>query len=282
MSDTGLTRDYLHASHWAGALGLSQWADRTPLDIYALYRGLLPEPEDSDLFRLGRFCEPVVLEMARRYVDWKPSPGEVRSVVRPWLGGTPDAIPLEAKTARSNLDWGEPPDGPIPIDYEIQCRAYMYLCNLPFWHLGVWFRLQDDVTIYTLNRDTEWEIEKLEGLRRFWFDCVLAGNAPPATERTSSAAKAATCPQTTDLLIQANGEQETLVWKYRDLMSFAARAEANAFALRSHIEQTIGTAAGIQGPWGRITYKADKRGRRTWRVTWAGESNGQGAGQSEV
>jgi len=262
---------HLHASEWAAAMGLSHWA--TPLDIYARKRGLVPEPEQSPAMWLGQQLEPIVSRMTRRAgLEFDEARGVCVSDAEPWIAGTPDGIPVEFKTARSPQDWGEPPDGQVPVEYEVQCRIYMALLNEPEWYLSVWFRLQDDVSIYRLTRDMEKEAELIERGRRFWVNHVLAEEPPPPSVADSAEAREAVRPPSDGRILRAGGREEEIIWQYREAWEGLHEAQAAERIARDAVIGLIGAADGIEGPWGRITYRADKRGRRVFRVAWAAHS----------
>jgi hypothetical protein len=50
----------------------------------------------------------------------------------------------------------------------------------------------------------------------------------------------------------------------------AAKATAVATVFAQCLKERIGDASGIESPAGRITWKADKNGKRSFRTNWKG------------
>lgn len=51
------------------------------------------------------------------------------------------------------------------------------------------------------------------------------------------------------------------------------RAIDEAETIRNELRQAIGEASGIESPAGRITWKADRNGKRSFRATWRDQND---------
>lgn len=281
--------NHLHASEWAFATGEScRWA--TTLDIYAHKLNLIEPPGETPLMRLGSLMQTPIRELYAPHV--RPEnvviPND-QQILGPdgWWAGTPDAVvedysmvglrdpfPVggaEFKYCRDDREWGEPPDGPVPIEYDIQCRIYMALMDVDWWDLVPLFRDEDDVRVYHLLRDREREAELIEEGRHFWFDHVLAQVPPEAVPETAPRTIAAISGPETGEMVRGNGHQEELIWRYKKAVEKAGKADKAAQNLKTRIMTTIGAASGIEGPGYRITWHTNKNGSRGFRATWEDE-----------
>jgi len=276
QEDRQFRRRHLCASEWAAALGLSPFV--SPMELWARKRRLLPEEPDKHVFRRGRDYEAVILKWYREDhpgVELEP-PGPTREHPKEgWIAGTADALAsdaegnrwgVEAKTARSSREWGEPGTSEVPQYYEVQCRLYMAIYDLPRWDLAVDLRDADEPGYYTLRRDAQRERELIEQGRKFWFEHVQAGVPPePVGVEGESRAIAALYPQHQPKLIPNTGEIEELAVGLRTDRELLALASQRVAATENKLKLLLGDAEGVEGPWGRITWR---RTKDTERVDW--------------
>lgn len=146
-----IRRQGVAASEIAAVLGLSPWTSRFDL-WWAKRTGEDSQPDNPDM-RRGRRLESLVLEdFGIAHPEFTVTPGlTLRSAERPWQYATPDSIaydggggtdPLavvEAKTAGSRAEWGEPGTDQIPVHYRTQVQWQMDVLGVTTAYVPVWF-----------------------------------------------------------------------------------------------------------------------------------------------
>lgn len=253
----------------AGIMGLSPYV--TPLGVYRLKRGT-GVIEETQAMYWGTALQSSVIE---RY--WRDHGqllvSEMECLIRhkslPWVIGHPDALVcnkdgagsygLEVKTSHAFAaeQWKEG----VPEHYQMQCQWYMLLMEYDRWDVAVLIGGQD-YREYVLARDEELIQKMLDAARHFWFEHVQEGIPPEPIAQDNIADEH---PADRAPIKSANYEEETVVLRYRDARDELVQAQALHDALKTRLQMILGDAAGIEGPWGRITWKANARGARVWR-----------------
>jgi len=99
------------------------------LSLWLRKQGLAPAKDQDALMEWGNRLEPAVLAKFAEERDGWYDLGKAGSFVhvdRPWQLASPDGLHksgkklVEAKTAQNDLEWGEPPDGEVPVYYRCQ------------------------------------------------------------------------------------------------------------------------------------------------------------------
>lgn len=272
-------RTGIGGSDIAAIMGKSPYA--TPRDIWLLKRDLAEVPESEPMY-WGSMLESAI---ACRYMAGErckgcflTAPGILRHPDYDWCLGTPDRlvhrIPktdgtggallrgLEIKTASAfaSRDW----DDGVPEHYAMQCQWYMFVCGLESWDVAVLIGGQD-YREFEIARDDGLIDEMFGAALRFWFEHVVAGVAPPCSSPAECAAAAGEDDGTR---LWAGRELEDIVIAYYRAGLALYGAQVRCDTLRVQIQEAIGQHAAIEGPWGTITWRADKRGRRTFRTCW--------------
>lgn len=135
----------LTASKVAAVVGLSPYESR--FSLYHRMAGLIEPEPDSDLLRRGHFLEPAIVAwFAHEHPDWTIRPSGT------WIAGhdnrfaaTPDRMVdtgtdvrcMEAKTAASGDEWGEPGTDQIPPGYRAQVMWEMDCTGTRTCHVAV-------------------------------------------------------------------------------------------------------------------------------------------------
>jgi putative phage-type endonuclease len=171
------------ASEAAAACGLSPW--KTPLDIYCLKLGLIPEVVENDAMRLGKRLEPVVVD---EYVDRTGN-----EVVRPcpmythpehsFMFATPDGrVPnisgiLECKTTTWRTELGDESTDWIPEDWLAQTHQQMAVMQVDRCDVAV---LVDGRTlrIFNIQRNDEL-VEAIIASEKELWERIQAKDPPP-------------------------------------------------------------------------------------------------------
>ena len=179
------------ASKVAAILGLSPFD--SPLSTWHKMKGNVPLEQETDDHRRGHYAEPAILAW---FKDQHP---ELLGVLQPqfktpglpWAAATPDALAInpdtkqrflvEAKTARSLDEWGEPGTDEVPAYYYVQAMFQMHLarvprCYVPVW--GSWFEMAE----YVIDYDADIANGIIARCAEFWAS--LEANEPPPLDDT--------------------------------------------------------------------------------------------------
>ncbi len=285
----------ISGSELAAILGLSPYD--TPMDIYCRKMGLIePKPENEPM-RWGKATEHVV---ARRYEKKTgnflfPSTDEgyqesLTHCFFPWWTGKPDRkimeiIPnapghiaqapglLEIKVVgeRMAYRWGEAPDGEVPDEYLCQVAWYMPLLGVSWADLAVQIGNRD-FRIYHIKRDLELEKSLMEAAQDFLNNHLIPG-IPPRIDASESSRTYLhkIFPRETEDFLENDREADDLALELRlarQNMKVLGNHEA---LLENKLKELIGSHAGVQGEWGRISWKANKNGLRIFRPVFLEE-----------
>jgi len=94
--------------------------------------------------------------------------------------GEDRGVELKNVGARASRNWGEPGSDEIPDYYLPQPMTYMLIKGYPVWTVAGYFG-GDDLRLYELQRDKEWDEIIITKTHDFWFKNVLVG-VPPAID----------------------------------------------------------------------------------------------------
>lgn len=155
-------RNAIAASEIAAVLGLSPWT--SPFDLWWEKRTGDQSQTEERRMRRGRRYEGLILEdFAEEHPEFRVAPSvTVRSIDRPWQVATPDGLAyeggtlpanpvllyaagaepiatIEAKTAGSRAEWGEPGTDDIPVYYRCQVLWQMDVLGVNVAYLPVMF-----------------------------------------------------------------------------------------------------------------------------------------------
>ena len=158
------------------------WSEKTGIfksedtDNQFLMRGRVMEKYVCELYELhlGEGCR-----LWEKGLTWHPT--------RSRIFGTPDRMVehngvtfgMDAKTRRMRKGWGKTRTTDVPLDVEVQMRAYMEIFDAPYWDIATLFSL-DDFRVYRLERDKELGGQILDVAEEWWEKYVVAENPPPA------------------------------------------------------------------------------------------------------
>jgi putative phage-type endonuclease len=192
-------------SDLAAILGLSKW--RSPYQVWLEKTGRR-QPDQATLpMRWGTYAEEFV---AREYAERTgrgvqrynamlrhpeaPLIGHIDRLVIPegaktasHKGQIRTSIGLECKTvsafaAGRDSEWGPAGTDQVPVNYLIQCAAYLALTGCQQWDLAALIG-NAEFRVYHFHRDLDLEGYLLEEASRWWRDHVIADVPPnPVTE----------------------------------------------------------------------------------------------------
>ncbi len=276
-----LRRTGIGSSEIAAVLGLSPYAG--PLDVYrAKVEGL--EFEETDVMRRGRHVEGAVAEWyAEETGATVQSVGTLVSATNSRVLATPDRFAtftpgpgrpdgetrtLEVKTARWSMlsQWGEAGSADVPQHYALQVAWELAVTQHERADVAVLFG-GDDFRIYHLARDLELEGMLLEAGAKFLRDHVDPQRPPPVDGSKGSADwLAKRFPKAGPALLPATAAVNEWVAQLRVNLETMAKAKHHAEAAKASLKAIIGDAAGVEGDFGRITWKNEKHGKTAWKA----------------
>jgi putative phage-type endonuclease len=261
-----LRKQGLGASEVAAVLGLDPY--RTALDVYLEKIGEAEPFPGNQFTHWGNKLEPVIAaEYAERHPDATLVESDTVVGAEPWILATPDRIvasPSEKNTwgleckSRGwfNTDaWGESGTDEVPHAVALQCHWGMFATKLRRWDVAVLLG-GNDYREYTLRFDPTIAAEIYARARDFWFDNVIAKVHPPFTGAESDHRFLfKTYPTHTSEMLAATPEMGELA-KFLQLERAAIELhDAEKSRLEARLKELIGGALGIEGPFGKITWK---------------------------
>ena len=268
-------RKGIGGSDAAAVLGLNPWA--SPLSVYLSKLGLTEPKEENRAMRLGKRMEPVILDEYLRETGGRASlNGRVfRHPDFPEILGTPDALREDESVGvelkwigdRSAHFWGESGTDEIPDYYLCQVAVYMAITNRGAWDLAAIIGGRD-LRVYRIERNLELEAELLARLRAFWRDHILA-QVPPEVDGSADARRwiEARFPRQRATLRPATAQEELWARELAAVREAKERVAADEERLRNLLTASIGDAEGIEGAFGKVTWKSGKDVARTdWKA----------------
>ena len=276
-----LRKTGIGASEAAAAIGVCP--HRSPMHVYADKIGMGVPFEMNEAVEWGNRLEPVI---AQKYADdhgielYNPE-HTYRHKDYPWMLATPDRLVLdvaldskllygvEIKSAgfRQYDRWGETADK-LPPEYYIQVSWSMAVLDVNRWDMAVLIGGQD-YREYTIKRDAKFEALMIAKAKDFWENHVLK-RKPPEPDAMAATQRALSCvyPSSNGEWIRSDEEMDLIADRLKDAMTDETSAADRVAEWKNKARNYIGDAEGVIGDWGKISWKEDKRGRRTLRPRW--------------
>lgn len=183
---------------------------------------------------------------------------------------------ISIKAPRRGDAWGKAGTDDVPPGYLLQLQWEHAVCSS---HSSSSMFLADDMRlaalvdgdlrIYEIKADLELQAWLLEYAQEWWARHVVGGVQPPL-DGSSEANRwlRSKFPRDTAPIRSATMAEDLGMLELRDVEADLARLEGEAETLKLALMQAIGDAGGIEGPAGRITYRADKNGKRSFKTRW--------------
>jgi len=208
----------------------------------------------------------------------------LRHPERPHIGCTPDRI-FNNALGQSRLlsvkvpgnwvseEWGEPHAWQVPTYAYLQlqqemavCRA-RGLCLTDYAHLAA--TLGGDLQILTVEGDLQVQQRLMEEAEAWWERHVERREPPPLDGSKAAKEWLRRRFPKSEHPVRAATPAEDLLALQLQAAEVAWEAADKAYEkARQPVEEAIGDSEGIEGPFGRLTFRSDVRGRRTLRTTW--------------
>lgn len=192
---------------------------------------------------------------------------------RAW--GKPGLL-VECKTKAHMTGFGEDGTTRIPAEIWVQVQHEMAVTGADTCHVAVLFG-HHTFRVYPIARDDHFIETLIPRLEAFWYGNVIAKVPPLPTGHSLDGAEVRREHPHTDNdapLKPATPEQEQVVRQLVIAENNAAATKLAAEDLKNKVIRLIGDAPGIEGSFGRITYRKDKdRTTTDWEAVAATQSN---------
>ncbi len=276
-------RQWIGGSEMAATLGLDQFSG--PLEVYlGKVEGLQRDPT-PDMER-GTFLEPGIIAWHLSKVGGLAldNPGTLQHRSVPRVGCTPDLLyqvisgdrPILAsiKAPRRNNDrFGEHGGTLVPEGYAIQLQvedavlASHGIDVAPTFDLVA--LLDGELRAYKVERDLELQEWLLKHAATWWHKHVDA-KAPPPLDGSDAAHDwlRRRFPRDTQPLRAATLTEELLCHDLQAAAAALKEAEARHAVARQLVEEVIGDAGGLSGSFGRVSWRANSKGIRSFKPKW--------------
>ena len=255
----------------SAVLGVNPYC--APIDVYLDKLGLALPWDGNEATHWGNLLEPVIAAeySTRTGLETARADRVLRHPQHRWMLGNPDRVivgaakGVEIKTVgvRSLHRWGDGPED-CPEEYIVQCAWYMAVCGCEEWDLVALLAGQR-LAIYTIRRDLELEALMIDAAKRFWFGHVVAC-IPPEPDGSESFKRylVSKYPRDDRPIRPATAEEVELGELLKLKKAHMDAASVEYAEIKHRVCLSMQEAAGIFWDSGKITWKADKNGRRTF------------------
>lgn len=270
-------RGTLGASEVAAVLGLDKY--RTAGDVYLEKRGLV-EPFTGNAYTdWGNRLELVIAEWAAEKLSDSliRLPAEDLPFVHPtedWASCTPDFFLarrsdalLEIKNVglRRAHEWGESETDKAPARVIVQVHWQMWTTGKREAFVGALLG-GNDSRLIRLAYDEELVGMMVGRAKPFWFDCVQAGESPePDGNPAWDSYFDKRFPSESRDVLTSSPELDEIAEKLLDVRRQIDVLEAEKTLHENRLKAAIGEHAGLVGPWGRASWKANSAGNVQWK-----------------
>jgi putative phage-type endonuclease len=273
---------FVGASEIAMAVNVSRWGG--PIDLWLKKTGRAEEEGENPRANIGHRAESICFQWWCEDTGTNPSAcvqgKSIRHPEHPFMGCTPDFIHttdagkklIQVKCVGAHMaqfwpDEAVPPDVECQVQQEMEC-ADADLADVVAWLGGTDFR------IITVERDPEFGAMLIEGARSFW-QCVT-NDTPPPIDGSESWRKylSRRYPRVErEELLTATEEVDKYALESLRMRERIAEALKDQEAADNHLRDLCGSGAGFLSVEYKVTWAADKNGKRTLRVKRRKNSN---------
>lgn len=255
----------------------------SPIAVWLSKTEGLDQEANADMER-GSFLEDGAADWyAHRQNVQLVSPGNQQHPTVAIARCTPDRVAIleggiarlvSIKCPRRAADvWGETGGQQVPEYAVLQLQWEDMVCRAsgrkldPTGHIAA--VVDGDLRIYPIERDEELQAMLLERAQDWWTMFVLK-NVPPPLDGSSAASAwlRRRFPANTQPSRPATLEEEALIADFRACKAGLEIAEKEYAVKRQLVEEAIGQSGGLDAVVGRVTWRADKNGKRSFRTSF--------------
>lgn len=271
---------YIGGSEVAALVGVHPYLSAAA--VWARKLGLAEETPENDMMLAGTLIQSSVFEMFRRRTNAITIASEIWNghPVHPNVGGTQDYI-VEIDGARAVVEvkcaftwasaqgWKHAGEGVVPEHYTCQLAYYREICGIDRGYFAA--LVQGELKIVEAHHDAAGATlgrYLCERAQAFW-NAHVATRIPPEFDGSDSAGSAlvAAFPANDGNMRAATESEIELVERCRERARLRDVADAEYQRAMHALKSAIGTSDGLTlGDSDRVTWKADKRGRRIFRL----------------
>jgi putative phage-type endonuclease len=277
-------REVIGGSEIATIIGLPHFKEASPIDIY-LSKVEGYEREATFHMERGTFFEDGAARWFAHRTGFEVRPAEhVRHPTFKHVGCTPDRyfntpdgetrlLSIKVPGNWLSEEWGEPYAWRVPTAYYLQLQYEMGICGA----LGLCrvdsaklaAPLNGDLVILDVPCDTA-VIDRLFQEAESWWARHVDARVPPPLDGSKSATEwlRRRFPTSDSPVRAATPAEDILALELQSAEEALAVADKAYERARQPVEEAIGAAEGLDGPFGRITFRANKKGVRSLRTTW--------------
>lgn len=287
-----MRRTGLGGSETAALFGLDKF--KRMFDVFtAKVDGWEPEPTE-DMWRGELFEDPTAQWYGRKHGVEVINPAKTfRHARRNLILATPDRLLrtsggelelLSVKVPRSFDEWGEDETQDFPARANVQVQQEAAVLASHGYNLArawiaapVWGELRR----YPVRLDVELQERIMSGAERWWTKYVAAtlearargeADVPPPLDGGEGARRwlLSRYPHATDKTkLEATLEQEVLCVALREAEAAREAAAEHEETVKSKLIASLGSAYGLKGSFGSVTYFDNQWGKRTFRARWS-------------
>ena len=256
-------RTYLGGTDVAAIVGRNKY--KTPYEVWAEKTGKdMGADESGRHAQLGLILEPAIDKWVEEEFGVVPVAAEmIRHKEHPFLAVNPDRIITSADGVQvlgeyksygetTAKDWGPAPEGPIPIQYEVQVQMQMGITGI---HQAWVFAIHRDtlkITVYTLEFDPEfYELLVAAGVK-FHTEHV-ATNVPPELDQRDAYNVAYIFPKAEGEAI-ATAEDDEMVLRAIRLKAELKEPEAELDQIKDQLKLRYGDKTKLRTIHGDVTF----------------------------
>lgn len=282
-----MRRTGIGGSEVSAILGLNPFM--SPIDVWLAKVESYEREVTPDMER-GTYLEDGVARWyaARTGVELREV-GTLRHSSRPRLLCTPDRIwnnalgqsrLLSIKVPGNWLseEWGEPHAWTCPTAYFVQLQHEMFICRslglclTDYGHLAA--PLNGNLEIITVAGDERVQERLAEEVEAWWVRHIERREPPPLDGSESAKQWLRRRFPKSDKPVRVATPAEDILALTLQAAEVEWEAADKAYEkARQPVEEAIGDCEGIEGPFGRITFRSDARGRRALKPTWTTKGN---------
>jgi predicted phage-related endonuclease len=238
--------------------------------------------EQTDAMEIGNFLEDGIGRLYSHKTGYKTAQfGTIRHAKYPWMLCTPDLCVFgQRRLAQVKIvgafmahHWL---DG-VPDYVLVQVQHEMEVCDADVCDVVALIG-GTDLRIVAVERDRAMGADLVDVCRSFYEKHVVTGEMPdPDGSDTATAAIKARFRKDGPAMVVATPEVEAYAKAWLQADATIRDAEKRQALAEQHIKLAIGENAGIEGESFRVTWKATKKGTRTFLLKEAGVRKGEAA-----